>query len=175
MLSGKQSHWWWWDDSPTKGTCPKAWQLEFDPQDPHSERRPESSTFHTPRNAHTEKKKRYMKTTATKPSTSSGAEVLAVECHCPLHRRRAASGTSVWWSPQSGKAWVISVGCVHFFIVPLRQFVCVHFVVIPRWRGNSVDSHLNHSVARSHNKKLQQSQHIKSIPGTIYLVITQCK
>lgn len=131
--------------------------------------------MHTHKCTHREKKKHYMKTMATKPSTSSGVEVLAVECHWPLHRRHAASGTSVWWSPQSGKAWVISVGCVHFFIVPLRQFVCVHFVVIQRWWGNSVDSHLNHSVARSHNKKLQQSQHIKSIPGTIYLVITQCK
>lgn len=80
-----------------------------------------------------------MITTTTKPSTLLGVETLMVECHCPLHRR-LCSDTSVCRSSQSGEAWVISVICMYFIIVPLCQFVCVHFVAIQRWLGNSVET-----------------------------------
>lgn len=148
MLTGKQSHWCWWDDSPAKGTCPKAWQLEFYPQDPHSERRTESPKFHTPWNAHThmhthkcthKEKKHYMKTTTTKQSTSSGVEDLAVECHCPLHRRPCSKWhvCVVITSEQESLGYKM---CMHISSLFLWQFVCVHFVVIQTWWGNSVET-----------------------------------
>lgn len=126
-----------------KALAPKPGNLSFIPKihTVKGELSPLSFThheMHTQKCTHKGKKKHYMKTTATKPSTSSGVEDLAVECQCPLHSRPCSKWHVCVVITSERES--LSVVCVYFFIVPLCQFVCVHFVVIQRWWGNSVET-----------------------------------